>query len=148
MERFGIIKKAINEKIRTNGKRSITGEVLNNVLIGMVDATDVALDESLNGIVDYSQEIADLQKGKQDVIADLEQIRIGAGKGATSVQKVKTINGESIEGDGDIVIEVDMSALEDRIEANESATAAALTDLNNRITEVANSVIGALNTEV
>lgn len=42
--------------------------------------------------------------GKQDKINDLDKIRSGAEKGATAIQEVKTINGESIEGSGDIII--------------------------------------------
>ena len=41
---------------------------------------------------------------KQDKITDLETIRSGAAKGATALQSVKTINGTSILGSGDIVI--------------------------------------------
>lgn len=46
-------------------------------------------------------------KTKQDVISDLESIRDGAAKGATALQEhqqLKTINGESIIGSGDITI--------------------------------------------
>lgn len=43
--------------------------------------------------------------GKQDKIEDLETIRSGAAKGATAIQEVKTINGQSIVGSGDITIE-------------------------------------------
>lgn len=41
---------------------------------------------------------------KQDVISDLDTIRAGASKGATAIQQVKTINGESIVGSGNITI--------------------------------------------
>lgn len=41
---------------------------------------------------------------KQPIIEDLTAIREGAAKGATAIQKVKTINGEPIEGEGDITI--------------------------------------------
>lgn len=47
-------------------------------------------------------------KTKQDVISDLESIREGAAKGATALQEhqaLKTINGESIVGVGDITIQ-------------------------------------------
>lgn len=43
--------------------------------------------------------------GKQDEIKDLETIRSGAAKGATAIQEVKTINGQSIVGSGNITIE-------------------------------------------
>lgn len=47
-------------------------------------------------------------KTKQDVISDLESIRDGAAKGATAIQEhqqLKTINGESIVGSGNITIQ-------------------------------------------
>lgn len=42
---------------------------------------------------------------KQDTITDLETIRSGAEKGATAIQEVKTINGQSIVGSGNIEIQ-------------------------------------------
>lgn len=42
---------------------------------------------------------------KQDTITDLETIRSGAAKGATAIQEVKTINGQSIVGSGNIEIQ-------------------------------------------
>ena len=63
-----------------------------------------------NGIVDIGTVITSHQdiSGKQDKIADLEAIRSGAAKGATALQEhqpLKTINGESIVGSGNIAIE-------------------------------------------
>lgn len=57
--------------------------------------------------VDVS-EIKEEIKNKQDVISDLDSIREGAAKGATAIQEhqqLKTINGESIVGSGDITIQ-------------------------------------------
>lgn len=48
--------------------------------------------------------LEDKVKTKQDIISDLATIREGASKGATAIQEVKTINGESIVGKGNIVI--------------------------------------------
>jgi hypothetical protein len=42
---------------------------------------------------------------KQDTITDLADIRSGAAKGATAIQEVKTINGQSIVGSGNIEIQ-------------------------------------------
>jgi hypothetical protein len=73
---------------------------------------------------------------KQDTISDLSTIRSNASLGATSIQKVKTINGESLVGDGDV--EVFTKALYDNLIeetiANEEIYAAAVNDLNNRVT--------------
>lgn len=61
--------------------------------------------ESLSGIISsIEQQIAD----KQDKIIDLGSIREGAAKGATALQEhqqLKTINGESIVGSGNITIQ-------------------------------------------
>ena len=61
--------------------------------------------ESLSSIIaSIEQQIAD----KQDVISDLASIREGAAKGATALQEhqqLKTINGESIIGSGNITIQ-------------------------------------------
>lgn len=46
-----------------------------------------------------------LDETKQDTIKDIEAIREGAKKGNTAIQKVKTINNQSIEGEGNITIE-------------------------------------------
>lgn len=45
-------------------------------------------------------------KDKQNTIEDLDAIRSGASKGATSIQKVKTINEEPIEGEGNLSLVV------------------------------------------
>lgn len=43
-------------------------------------------------------------QNKQNVISDLEEIRDGAALGATAIQKIKTINGKSLIGEGDVTI--------------------------------------------
>lgn len=50
-------------------------------------------------------EVADAFEGKQNTIADLDEIRSGAAKGATAIQEVKTINNQSILGEGNITIQ-------------------------------------------
>lgn len=72
---------------------------------------------------------------KQDKIADLDAIRSGANKGATAIQEVKTINGQSIVGSGDITIEGGGGGSMDEtvIISNEKVSAAALCDLNDKI---------------
>lgn len=72
---------------------------------------------------------------KQDKITDLETIRSGATKGATAIQKVKTINGESLVGDGDVAV-VTKTLYDNLIEeivTNEEVYAAAVNDLNTRL---------------
>lgn len=84
------------------------------------------------------EEFLDQIENKQNEIEDLETIRSGAAKGATAIQEVKTINGQSIVGSGDITIEGggggDTSSIE-------KVTAAALNDLNKRVKALPTSTI-------
>lgn len=57
--------------------------------------------EIQNKLTELSAEVGK----KQDTISDLETIRSGAAKGATAIQEVKTINGQSIVGSGNIEIQ-------------------------------------------
>lgn len=72
---------------------------------------------------------------KQDTISDLATIRSNATLGSTAIQKVKTINGESITGDGNV--ELFTKALYDELVENmlenEEVYAAAVNDLNTRV---------------
>jgi hypothetical protein len=122
--------------------------------------------QDLQGIIAaIEQQIA----SKQDKINDLDAIRSGAAKGATAIQKVKTINGQSIEGEGDVTIQADvdtsalatkeeLNALQTEVINNEEVTAAAINDLNTRIgaaadtayvdNAIASAITSTLNTEV
>lgn len=66
-------------------------------LSGLNNYDDTTVKESI-------KTVEDKVKTKQDIISDLATIRDGAAKGATAIQEVKTINGESIVGKGNIVI--------------------------------------------
>ena len=71
-----------------------------NEIIAFLDGVKDTQDLS-SIIASIEQQIA----GKQATISDLDTIRAGASKGATAIQSVKTINGQSIVGSGDITIE-------------------------------------------
>lgn len=66
--------------------------------ISALKANDVQQDTKLAKL---SEEVGK----KQNTITDLETIRSGAAKGATAIQEVKTINGQSIVGSGNIEIQ-------------------------------------------
>lgn len=106
-----------------------------------------------------SERIDDLNSEKQDVINDLETIRSGATLGATAIQNVKTINGESILGEGDIEIKVnvdtsnlatkeELESLTNEMIANEEVTATALNNLNERVNAISENVSGETATKV
>lgn len=110
----------------------------------------------LNGIGDsenFNSIIAAIEQqiaGKQDTISDLATIREGADKGATAIQQVKTINGESIVGEGDLQIatKVELQTLQNEVIANEEVIAHAFDDVNNKIAAINENVKGEAATKV
>ena len=112
---------------------------------GTVDIGNVVTSVKINGlskspssgVVDLGTVITDIS-GKQDKITDLETIRSGAAKGATAIQEVKTINGESIVGSGNIEFNVDTSTFftKDEFADVEEVWAASYNLLNQKISDV------------
>ena len=93
--------------LQSDSLKTINGESI----IGSGDITiEGGIDDS---ILEQYAKIEQLND-KQDVITDLDSIRDGASKGATSLQpnSLKTINGESIVGEGDIIITGDGSVID------------------------------------
>lgn len=108
MGRLDLIKNVIDAEIKTNGQRSITGNKMNGVLLGIVDAADAEIKvlesakvdkedgkglssndytteekQKLASLENYDdskvvKDVQDLQTTKQDVISDIEQIRTNA----------------------------------------------------------------------
>lgn len=64
----------------------------------------------IDGLSRYHENLNTFLSTKQDAISDLAAIRSGAALGATSIQTVKTINGESILGSGNIEIKADFNS--------------------------------------
>lgn len=78
---------------------------------------------SADGVKDYDKnktqdvinaEVDAALSDKQDIISDLSTIRSGAAAGATALQNVKTINGESIVGTGNVDVVTDISGKADK----------------------------------
>lgn len=154
---------AIEIETLVNGDASKAIESFNEIIAFLEGVED---SENLESI------IAAIEKqitAKQDKIDDLDDIRSGAALGATAIQKVKTINGQSIEGEGDITIQADvdtsafatkdeLNALQTEVINNEEVTAAAINELNERIgaaadtayvdNAIASAITSTLNTEV
>lgn len=136
-----------------SGDASAAIESFNEIIAFLNGVQD---SDSLDGIIaGIEQQIA----GKQDKITDLDTIRSGAAKGATAIQSVKTINGESIVGDGNIEIKAnvdtstlatkeEVTSLSNEVVANEEVTAAALNELNERINAISENVSGETATKV
>lgn len=84
----------------------VNGATLNGqrvyIVLEVRPATSGVSKEYVDGkLTELSAEVGN----KQDTISDLETIRSGASKGATAIQEVKTINGQSIVGSGNIEIQ-------------------------------------------
>lgn len=119
-----------------NGDASIAIESFNEIIAFLNGVED---SESLDSIIAYiEQQIA----GKQDKLV--------------SGTNIKTINGESILGEGNIVVNVDLSTLatKEEVMTNEEVSASAFGDLDDRVKAIDNilKVITVtkeeLNTEV
>lgn len=112
-----------------NGDATSAIDTFNEIIAFLSSIDDT---ESLSGIIaSIEQQIAD----KQDKINDLNSIREGAAKGATAIQEhqqLKTINGESIIGSGDITINIDL---------DEYATKAYIDELMGDLDAVLTSII-------
>ena len=138
---------------------------LNNKIVKKADTTYV--DEKVGAIVvptkvsqltnDSNFATTTQLAAKQDTINDLATIRSNASLGATAIQSVKTINGQSIVGSGNVVISVDTSNLATKEEVanltndildNEEVVASAINDLNVRINELSENVSGEAATKV
>lgn len=83
-------------KFGDNDSQIITTEPYNESEGGSYDDTEIRQE-----LTELSAEVG----RKQDTISDLANIRSGAEKGATAIQEVKTINGQSIVGSGNIEIQ-------------------------------------------
>lgn len=96
----------VNDPSKTNILEG--GKKIRFAYDGSCSVTDVKPDAELNGASEaaiQNKAVYNALTTKQDRIDDLETIRTNASKGATAIQSVKTINGQSIIGEGDITIE-------------------------------------------
>lgn len=85
----------LNERINNIGTGGGGGGGTSDIVV------DAALSTTSTNAI-QNKAVANALNEKQDTISDLATIRSNASKGATAVQSVKTINGQSIEGDGNL----------------------------------------------
>lgn len=159
-----VVTAALNEKADKTSIPTKTSQLTNdsNFLTQHQDISHLAskayVDEEISHLEGYAEEVANTAEAdakkytddkiatKQDTISDLAIIRSNASLGATAIQKVKTINGESLVGDGDVAVFT--KALYDNLieetVANEEVYAAAVNDLNTRL----NTTNSTLNTTI
>lgn len=87
-----------------------------------------------NKVVTQSfKDVAAAIEERQPVINDLENIRKGASLGATAVQRVKTFNGQDIEGEGNIEFPIDANLSE--MSANAVQNKAVTMALNDKVSK-------------
>ena len=90
MGRFDTTKATINANIKSNSNQEITGSVLNSVLQEMVDGTDAQLTELESKL--------NKPGGSDPSELDKKQDKLVSG------ENIKTINGESVLGGGNIAV--------------------------------------------
>lgn len=119
--------------------QNLTNEIIDNEEVHAAALNDLEERKADKEYVEDALGNVDLS-AKQDKIDDLDTIRSGAALGATAIQQVKTINGEEIEGEGNIEIkaDVDTSTLVTKEEFTdvEEVWAASYNLLNQKISDV------------
>ena len=119
--------------------QNLTNEIIDNEEVHAAALNDLEERKADKEYVEDALGNVDLS-AKQDKIDDLDAIRSGAALGATAIQQVKTINGEEIEGEGNIEIkaDVDTSTLVTKEEFTdvEEVWAASYNLLNQKISDV------------
>ena len=133
-----------------NAVNSLTTQI-NTLVSG--DAS--AAIESFNEIIAFLNGVED-SESLDSIIASIEQQIAGKQDKLVSGTNIKTINGESILGEGNIVVNVDTSNLATKEElqnlqnemiANEEVVAAAFNDVNDRINAISENVSGTTVTK-
>ena len=125
--------------------QNLTNEIIDNEEVHAAALNDLEERKADKEYVEDALGNVDLS-AKQDKIDDLDVIRSGAALGATAIQQVKTINGEEIEGEGNIEIkaDVDTSTLVTKEEFAdvEEVWAASYNLLNQKISDVQQYIYG------
>lgn len=91
--------------IASNGAANIPAATTSKYGVTKLSSSTNSTSTTLAATSSAVKSAYDLASSKQDVISDLDEIRNKANLGATAIQSVKTINGSSIVGTGDLVIE-------------------------------------------
>jgi hypothetical protein len=91
--------------IASNGAANIPAATTSKYGVTKLSSSTNSTSTTLAATASAVKSAYDLASSKQDVISDLDEIRNKANLGATAIQSVKTINGSSIVGTGDLVIE-------------------------------------------
>lgn len=111
--------------------------------------------ESFNEIIAFLNGVED-SESLDSIIASIEQQIANKQDILVSGTSIKTINGESILGEGNIVVNVDTSNLatkeevtnlQNEVIANEEVTAAAFNEINDRINAISENVSGTTVTK-
>lgn len=97
---------SLNSQSTTAALSANQGKVLNDSKQATIDASHKLSADLVDDTSTTNKFVTSSEKstwnGKQDAISDLATIRSGAALGATSVQSVKTINGNTMTGTGNV----------------------------------------------
>lgn len=144
-------------KTKLEGLNAFDPTEINNKVDGLQTQLNTLVSGDASTAIESFNEITAFLNGVTDsetldgIIAGIEQQIAAKQEQLVSGETIKTINGESILGEGNIVVNVDTSnlatkeelaTLQNEVIANEEVTAAALNDLNNRLGKLAENVQG------
>lgn len=146
-------------KTKLEGLNAFDPTEINNKVDGLQTQLNTLVSGDASTAIESFNEITAFLNGVTDsetldgIIAGIEQQIAAKQEQLVSGTNIKTINGESILGEGNIEIKADidtstlatkeeLATLQNEVIANEEVTAAALNDLNNRLGMLAENVQG------
>lgn len=146
-------------KTKLEGLNAFDPTEINNKVDGLQTQLNTLVSGDASTAIESFNEITAFLNGVTDsetldgIIAGIEQQIAAKQEQLVSGTNIKTINGESVLGEGNIEIKADidtttlatkeeLATLQNEVIANEEVTAAALNDLNNRLGELAENAQG------
>lgn len=146
-------------KTKLEGLNAFDPTEINNKVDGLQTQLNTLVSGDASTAIESFNEITAFLNGVTDsetldgIIAGIEQQIAAKQEQLVSGTNIKTINGESVLGEGNIEIKADidtttlatkeeLATLQNEVIANEEVTAAALNDLNDRLGKLAENVQG------
>lgn len=149
-------------KTKLEGLNNYDDTDISNAVARLRDDFDSLTQEDISAAIENFNEIISFLDGIEDsesldsIIASIEQQIANKQDILVSGTNIKTINGESILGEGNIVVNVDTSNLatkeevtnlQNEVIANEEVSAAAFNEINDRINAISENVSGTTVTK-
>ena len=149
-------------KTKLEGLNNYDDTDISNAVARLRDDFDSLTQEDISAAIENFNEIISFLDGIEDsesldsIIASIEQQIANKQDILVSGTNIKTINGESILGEGNIVVNVDTSNLatkeevtnlQNEVITNEEVSAAAFNEINDRINAISENVSGTTVTK-